>query len=164
MAKSLVNKNAQFGTLPVLLTAIFTILGAILFLRFGWAVGQVGFLGAIGIIVPEHPDWKKGYIKIYALYPEKAMDEKRKQWMELIKTGRLPISPSNILMVPYEVDDRKSIIVQYSADADLTMIGFNEEMLKDTNEFISGYQDLGNILFVNANKAKSYKLIRPLSR
>ena len=54
MAKSLVNTNAKFGTLPVFLTALSTILGAILFLRFGWAVGQVGFYGVIGIIVLGH--------------------------------------------------------------------------------------------------------------
>ncbi|NQU52271.1 MAG: amino acid permease, partial [Bacteroidetes bacterium] len=54
MAKSLVNTNAKFGTMPVFLTALSTILGAILFLRFGWAVGQVGFLGVIGIIILGH--------------------------------------------------------------------------------------------------------------
>ena len=36
------------------LTAISTILGAILFLRFGYAVGNVGLLGALGIIVLGH--------------------------------------------------------------------------------------------------------------
>jgi len=54
MAKTLVNTNAKFGTLPVFLTALSTILGAILFLRFGWAIGQVGFLGVIGIIILGH--------------------------------------------------------------------------------------------------------------
>ncbi|HYQ56089.1 MAG TPA: amino acid permease, partial [Draconibacterium sp.] len=54
MAKSLVNTNAKFGTMPVFLTALSTILGAILFLRFGWAVGQVGFIGVMGIIVLGH--------------------------------------------------------------------------------------------------------------
>ncbi|MFW6310541.1 MAG: hypothetical protein ACOC1D_05495, partial [Prolixibacteraceae bacterium] len=54
MAKSLVNTNAKFGTLQVFFTALSTILGAILFLRFGWAVGQVGFLGALGIIILGH--------------------------------------------------------------------------------------------------------------
>ena len=44
----------KFGTLPVFLTSICTILGAILFLRFGWAVGQVGLLGTIGIVVIGH--------------------------------------------------------------------------------------------------------------
>ena len=49
------SKAAQkFGTLPVFLTAISTILGAIMFLRFGWAVGNVGFYGALAVIVIGH--------------------------------------------------------------------------------------------------------------
>lgn len=48
------NNSAKFGTLPVFLTAISTILGAILFLRFGYAVGNVGLLGILGIIVIGH--------------------------------------------------------------------------------------------------------------
>ena len=36
------------------MTAASTILGAILFLRFGYAVGETGFLGAIGIIILGH--------------------------------------------------------------------------------------------------------------
>ncbi len=46
--------TSKFGTLPVFMTAISTILGAILFLRFGYAVGHQGFLGAIGIIMLGH--------------------------------------------------------------------------------------------------------------
>ncbi|NOY96132.1 MAG: amino acid permease [Chlorobi bacterium] len=108
----------------------------------------------LGYIILGHPDWKKGLIKIFALYPEKLMEEKRNQLMELIKTGRLPISPSNILMVPFEQANKKEVITKYSADADLTIIGFNVEMLKNINEFVEGYSDIGNILFVNANKVK----------
>lgn len=44
----------RFGTAPVFLTAISTILGAILFLRFGYAVGHVGLLGALGLILIGH--------------------------------------------------------------------------------------------------------------
>ncbi len=44
----------QFGTAPVFFTAISTILGAILFLRFGWAVGNLGFLGVLVIIMLGH--------------------------------------------------------------------------------------------------------------
>ncbi len=43
-----------FGTAPVFLAAISTILGAILFLRFGYAVGHVGMLGAFAIILIAH--------------------------------------------------------------------------------------------------------------
>lgn len=43
-----------FGTAPVFLASISTILGAILFLRFGYAVGHVGFLKSLAIIVLGH--------------------------------------------------------------------------------------------------------------
>ena len=43
-----------FGTSPVFLASISTILGAIMFLRFGYAVGHVGLMGALFIIVLGH--------------------------------------------------------------------------------------------------------------
>ena len=43
-----------FGTAPVFLAAISTILGAIMFLRFGYAVGHVGLLGALAVILLGH--------------------------------------------------------------------------------------------------------------
>ncbi|MDD4224743.1 MAG: amino acid permease, partial [Mariniphaga sp.] len=109
----------------------------------------------LGYIILGHPDWKKGKIKIFALYPSESMEEKRKQLLELIKTGRLPISPSNITMVSFEEGHKKKVITKYSVDADLTLIGFTTEMLKNTEEFTKGFDSLGNILFVNANRAKA---------
>ena len=44
----------KFGTAPVFFTAISTILGAIMFLRFGFAVGNVGFWGTVAIILIGH--------------------------------------------------------------------------------------------------------------
>jgi len=109
----------------------------------------------LGYIILGHPDWKRGHIKIFALYPEEYMEEKRKQLMELIKTGRLPISPANISMVPFETQNKKEVITKYSADADLTLIGFTSDMLTNVEELSEGYQDLGNILFVSSNRAKA---------
>lgn len=43
-----------FGTAPVFLAAVSTILGAILFLRFGYAVGHTGLLGALMLIIIGH--------------------------------------------------------------------------------------------------------------
>jgi amino acid transporter len=48
------NLNKRFGTGPVFFTAISTILGAILFLRFGFAVGTLGFWGVLLIILLGH--------------------------------------------------------------------------------------------------------------
>jgi len=43
-----------FGTAPVFLAAISTILGAILFLRFGYAVGNLGLWGTLLVIILGH--------------------------------------------------------------------------------------------------------------
>lgn len=43
-----------FGTLPVYFTSISTILGAILFLRLGFATGTLGFFGVLAIIALGH--------------------------------------------------------------------------------------------------------------
>ena len=43
-----------FGTAPVFLAAISTLFGAIMFLRFGYAVGHLGFLGALWLILLGH--------------------------------------------------------------------------------------------------------------
>lgn len=53
----MINKNdgkKKFGTLPVFFTAISTILGAVLFLRFGYAVGTLGFIGVFILIIIGH--------------------------------------------------------------------------------------------------------------
>src|SRR6056297_2665829 len=54
MAKKFTAGKQGFGTMPVFFTTISTILGAILFLRFGYAVGHKAFIGVIGIIVLGH--------------------------------------------------------------------------------------------------------------
>jgi amino acid transporter len=48
------DRGHGFGTLPVFLAGISTILGAVMFLRFGYAVGHAGLLGALGIVALGH--------------------------------------------------------------------------------------------------------------
>ena len=50
----IVKNKGSFGTAAVYLTSISSVLGAILFLRFGFATGTLGFWGAIGIILLGH--------------------------------------------------------------------------------------------------------------
>ena len=47
-------KGHGFGTAPVFLASVSTILGAVMFLRFGYAVGHTGLAGAILIILLGH--------------------------------------------------------------------------------------------------------------
>lgn len=49
-----IKNKGSFGTAAVYLTSISSVLGAILFLRFGFATGTLGFWGTIGIILLGH--------------------------------------------------------------------------------------------------------------
>lgn len=111
----------------------------------------------IAYIMLGHPEWKSGFIKIFSFYPEGSFQEKRKEMLELVKDGRLPISARNIELIPHQVEnDLKQIINQKSADADLTIIGFNDQQLqKEGKNLFLNYPDLGNITFVNAYEKKN---------
>ncbi|HKK59235.1 MAG TPA: hypothetical protein VJ937_07140 [Salinivirga sp.] len=109
-------------------------------------------------VILGHPDWKRGVIRIFVLTnPE----NRQKRWTELakrVKTGRLPISLKNIELVNETKEtNRKEIISHHSADADLTIIGFNNHELADqigNFDVFQGYENLGNILFVSSNSQK----------
>lgn len=109
-------------------------------------------------VILGHPDWKRGVIRIFVLTnPE----NRQKRWTELakrVKTGRLPISLKNIELVNETKEtNRKEIISHHSADADLTIIGFNNHELADQIgkfDVFQGYENLGNILFVSSNSQK----------
>ncbi len=102
-----------------------------------------------------HPDWKKGFIKIYSLAPSRDFDGERKKWLDLIKTGRLPIAPGNVQMIPFsEGDNKENIIRKQSHDADLTVIGFSSDDISNGTERFTQYDGMGNILFVNAYRKK----------
>jgi len=102
-----------------------------------------------------HPEWRKSIIKIFALYPKEKLEEQRKKLLKLIATGRLPISPGNIDLISQEENQNyKAIIEQKSIDADLTIIGFRDKDVSKGIDLFSGFGDIGNILFVNADKQK----------
>ena len=76
--------------------------------------------------------------------------------MELIKEGRLPISPTNITFIPYSsTQTAQSIILEHSTDSDLTVVGFNPNQFELGEEMFVNYGDMGNILFVNTFKKKA---------
>ncbi len=113
----------------------------------------------LGYILLGHREWKNGHIKIFALYPEDTCDEERKRLFMLIQTGKLPISPNNIEVIPKKQDsDPKAIISDKSKDADLTILGFRDEIIRHEGiGAFEGYEAIGNILFVNASEEKSIK-------
>ncbi len=107
-------------------------------------------------IILGHPDWNDGIIKLFAIHPEGEIGTERIKLKEMIKTGRLPISANNIRIIPIQEDvTTKQIINQNSKDADLTIVGFRSDLLKKTGvDFFRGYDNVGNVLFVNSQNEK----------
>jgi len=113
----------------------------------------------LGYIIIGHPDWKRAQIKIFAIFPEETIEEERERLNVLIEAGQLPISPKNIEIIPNkEATDAKSIINQKSRDADLSIIGLRDEVVRhDGITIFEGYNGIGNTLFVNAAAQKNIK-------
>lgn len=106
----------------------------------------------LSYIMLGHNDWKRGKIKIFEIIRNEMIEESRKKLMEIIQSGRLPISPNNIEIIQAdETVSYKSIINEKSKDAGLTVIGFREEQVKHDKDVFLGYDELGDVLFVNAS-------------
>lgn len=113
----------------------------------------------LAYIISGHRDWKDSQIKIFAMFPEDNIKEERDRLSGLIQAGQLPISPKNInIKVKHPDVEKKAIIQESSRDADLTIIGFRDEAVKKQQENVFlGFNELGNVLFVNAAAEKNIK-------
>ncbi len=110
----------------------------------------------LSYIILGHRDWRKGKIKIFEIVPIGKAEEHRIKLINTIQTGRLPISPGNIEIIEAGSDiNSKSIICEHSKDAGLTLIGFREEQIKHSAEVFEGYNELGDVLFINAFQERS---------
>ena len=110
----------------------------------------------LGYIILGHPEWKKAQIKVFTIYPKDKFEEYKNQMFDYIESGRLPISPRNMKMLPHDEDiSIKEIINNHSLNSDLTIIGFRGELVKKQKlDIFEGYDNLGNILFVNSINQK----------
>ncbi|RMD68137.1 MAG: amino acid permease, partial [Bacteroidetes bacterium] len=113
----------------------------------------------LAYIILGHREWADAEIKIFALFPHATIREEKERLLALIKEGQLPISPHNIRFLAREEDkDIRQIISEHSADADLVILGFRDEAVKRLGtEVFEGFEEIGNILFVNAGQEKRIK-------
>ncbi len=110
----------------------------------------------LSFIIQGHPAWKGSEISIFDVCKKEHEGETRKNLEELVQSGRLPITSKNIQMISEipEVNTR-STISNHSANAGLSIIGFRSEALKHEGpKLFDGFEEMGNILFVNAHSQK----------
>jgi amino acid transporter len=111
----------------------------------------------LSFIISGHPDWRKSSIKIFEICKPENFVTTKDGLSELVKTGRLPITEKNIEIILEEPGTPEKVIInEKSSMAALTLIGFNSEGLKHSWEnMLSGYDELGTVLFVNSHSQKA---------
>jgi amino acid transporter len=102
-----------------------------------------------------HPDWKGSEIRIFEIADEKKAENARAKLTGMIQYGRLPISPMNIEVIAQDENrSLKNMICSCSKNAGLTLIGFLEEQLKHDRNVFSGYEELGDVMFINTSQLR----------
>lgn len=110
----------------------------------------------LGYIIIAHPDWKHSHIKLFITSVKGESEVVKEEVTKRIAEGRLPITLTNIEIVSLqEGQTMNEMIGQKSRLAGLTIMGFREEIIKhDPIEFFSEFDEIGDILFVNAAHSK----------
>ena len=110
----------------------------------------------LGYIIMAHPDWHKSQIKIFITSTSGKREIVKESLQERIAEGRLPITLANIEIVMLsEGQTVSNAVVTHSKYAGLTIIGFREEIIKhDAMGFFTDFNEIGDILFVNAAQSK----------
>ncbi|MEM8964168.1 MAG: amino acid permease [Acidobacteriota bacterium] len=101
-----------------------------------------------------HPAWSKAEIRIFAAYPKAQLEQQRSRLLDMITSGRLPMSPKNLdIIATDDRDDFCAMVESRSSDADLVVMGFAERHLNqsDPTYFLS-FPALRDVLFVSAQQ------------
>jgi amino acid transporter len=110
----------------------------------------------LSFIIQGHPFWKKSEITIYDICKPGKEAETRSNLEQLVQTGRLPITSKNIQVLGEKTGmSARELIQTHSAQSGLTIIGFHAELLRhEGRKVFEGYDELGNMLFVNSHSQK----------
>lgn len=110
----------------------------------------------LSYIISEHPDWRKSTIKIFDICKANEEEKTKQDLVELVKGGRIPITPQNIEIISKDESvSSKKIISVKSAAAGLTIIGFRPEHLDIYGiDLFKGYDAIGDVVFVNSHEVK----------
>ncbi len=107
----------------------------------------------LSYVILGHPAWKNATISLFTLSPKNKMEETRNNISKFVLEGRLPVSRKNITVIEQDPEiNFRSLVGRYSSEAALTIVGFYNEQLKHEGpKHFEGFDEVGDILFVNAH-------------
>ncbi len=121
---------------------------------------NMNFMILLGYLILSHPKWNKSMIKIFITSIENEdHSDLLNNIREKIKNGRLPITLTNISIVPINKDlTFKNQLINISKDAGLVIAGFSPDLIKkDATNFFNEFNEINNVLFVNTSEEKIIK-------
>lgn len=105
----------------------------------------------LSFIILNHPDWKKSNIKVFVVTQSESHTDFVNHFKEFVISGRIPILMRNVEFIRQKESTYKKLINQYSIYAGLVIVGIKKEIIRNDNNLFKGYDDLGDVLFVNSN-------------
>ncbi len=123
----------------------------------GVDVENMSLMVLLGYVIKSHKDWNPGDIKIFNVCANENLKENKDNFLNLIKNGRLPVSPGNIEFFGLgENMSVKKLINEKSKNAGLTIVGLRAESVRLSGTAVfEGYDGIGDVLFVNSHNEKS---------
>ena len=113
----------------------------------------------LAYIIVGHRDWNRAEIHLFACFEAKSDAEREKDKLSnLMKEGRLPISPQNVTAVPHSGGHSlETEVSRRSSKADLLIAGLtaDEITLDGTATALQAYKSANDVLFVHATQAVS---------
>ncbi len=111
----------------------------------------------LGYVISAHPYWRRSKISIFDVCDPDTVIEERQYLEELLRSGRLPITARNVKVIEKNPERNiRSVMGEYSKDADLTVMGFRSDQVKHEGEdAFLGFDGVGELLFVNSRAAKN---------
>src|SRR5690554_7979898 len=86
-------------------------------------------------IILAHPDWHKSHLKIFSICAPGKNEQTREELEELIASGRLPITLTNIEIITSEGNQNvPEIIRTHSTNAALTIMSYRDKNIKEKSE------------------------------
>ena len=116
--------------------------------------GNASLMILLAYILLGHPDWHDAEIRIFAAYPKEEVEERRTRLLDMIVSGRLPISPKNLRVIPTDAKvDFHRLVESRSGAADLVVLGLTPDRLREKGtELLVRHPALTDVLFVSAQQ------------
>lgn len=115
---------------------------------------NINLMIMLSFIILNHPDWRRGNIKIFVIIKENEAENIKQTFTNLVKSGRIPITINNIEFIHQDKNSTlKTLINKNSKEAGLVITGVRDEIIKLNGiKTFSGCEDLGDVLFVYTHK------------